>query len=1482
MARTVQDQAIMAPRKVEDEPLSKGAPRRTQPENHTTRLRREVQAAVIAGVNGNTPFVSLLTDLSTRKRDSDKSGAQQLLEQADLQREAGTNEIFGFFLQQAIQGSDPAIVQKRIQDARTEDQVLAADPTRGTKQYVASMAQPPLSAEAREDLEVNLEILDKILPIAQAITGIETAFDLFLQFIPPVTLVDNGQLTGSFTSIFENKQTIKRTIGYFRGLSPEQKRQQFPTFLEMSKVLRPNRRVQFLTALVDPASEEAALEPFGFWTLAETAIMGAGIVSGVIKIMHNFNAIKVAAKAGDKEVAADINLVLMQAADDALGDSMGIKRLTAMDNADPFKGSTYNPAAEDLISPAVHERIFAFKDKARAMLNDIAEGRSFARESFLSDKVDLKKAERRLREEYDVYVAARFQGKDKMVKLTGTTDNPRGVNFEFEITSPDGTVLKDIYKGSFVRDDVGMFHNLGTGSFFLSEKAQAAKTDFFGTVLAAIRLDNAQATVAAQLRKLVKEASKPIRKLKGEPKLRALLSRKERIKQVDSVLTTGDEIVPGGREFTLEELKAGVNGIKLADDQIEVYYNMRAIMRNLGILRGVDVRNDMVQRGVKEIFFKNGKLGFGEVIKDIEIAKRRLTGSTSEDIHEVFFSAGKASRPMKVADLDIDQAYAMGMRLVRLENDIKFSPHGRYRHVLARVDDIRPLPAIVVDLRKGYIPRINPKAVYFVQAFSPSHLDGAADTTRKAIRSFDNKKEAELFAAQFDNVKDLQGFGKKTDIRVVADEELEAFAAGDTGLSGVHGLIHSPRARTPIPHGTNGTVDNIPRMSALESIELYLQNTASFLTRNEWRMGVQTKWERTARFRFPGNKDISFANPGKALGDAEMRNAHEKIAQFSGFMDKGERRWEQMVRSVHEFAIDNIPRGRITDLLLKARRKDPVAGIRSLTFHNLLGMFNPIQLWVQAQGAAVAFSMNIFNPVELAKVFRQMHVMALIQRAKPGMLSKQQMQKIAKIGGFKNADEMLDTKKLWDQSGLFDSVMSSADVEAAARGFPTTMGSLRNFADSGLMFFRTGELFNRRMGFLTAVREAGGVRKVARSDQLFKEVLDRSNDLILNLGKANRAWWQKGFASIPTQFMQIQAKTLESIAGLNGAFTKMERAKLLLGQTALYGTAGVYAGNWMARNILSGVGMDQRDIDNANPALIKLLTGGFTDSIAYLMGFDIVASDRGALLNGMDQTVLSFLTEENTLFNWVGGPSSVLPTRMWEAFRKLHPWMARPQDMHGRTDVSATDVSDTLRSVGEDIIGFVTSPFAVTSQWNKAWLMHDLGVLRDKNGNFIAQPQGGFNLQTVWGAGFGWKPDALQRKFDLSEMNEARREYIQFRTNMLLIEFDKFLIALERARTSGVPMTEDETRRHRVKRQVLVDSLHPDARFAVLRAFRQRLKDRRGGGSQFERQQKTYWDNNFVFPLTDALFDDIRGRGKIADNARIIQVSPPDRKQEKD
>lgn len=1392
-------------------------------ESNSLKESRLAQAAVLRSEAKGTPVMEEFVGVSEESKKL--SGDAVRANAAGEFNDAVMVDARDMFISAALEpgsgvNADAALMGMSQVEAENEKEKGTA--AFAIKQYVQAISDPSLDMDAKKKLATDLYLQDNLAEMTQDISGWETARDTLLSvFIGPKDLYDAYQVTGEL-SPWKQEDQYRKFAHWFHRLDENEKLETWPAIKEyLTDNMPRDRAAQFAAGLLDPALVDDVGSDLSIWGSVDAAALGVGVISAAFKMRKLFNPIKAAARAGDIERSADANMALLE--NPGAAQSFDLDDWQVNTNALPFLGDDIDDAVASELSGAVHERIFQFRDRMVEAFTDLSEGRSFTREGFL-DTEDTARAERRIKDEYDQYIAARFQEKDKIVNLTSTDETIDGRNFNFTVTSPDGTQVKDTFRGKFVLDDVGFWTHSPRSSVFFSELTQSRKTDFLSTVKAAIRLDNTAASVGEQLRAVIRDASKPIRGFKGK-------NRKVRIQEVDDILIAGDDMA---KEFTPRELMAGVNGIKLDEDQMEYYYNMRQTLNGLGILRNMDARRGMVARGVKEINMGGDSRFFGTPIDDAAVAQTRLRGLNK------IWKFDEVGRAVDTERLNMDELYAEGYRLMKLEEDTVLGGN-RYQHVLVKSDKMGELPAVVLDLKKGYVSRINPNATYFVQRFTEDTLDGAKSTRRKALRSFDTKKAADEYAASLYAARGVDETG--VSFHVVEDKELEAFKAGDSGMTQTGGLVYSPRAREPVPHN-DGDATTVPRTSALESIELYLENTKNYMTRNDWRMGLRKKWENTAKFRL-GN-DVPFEE-GENIANTELRTLWEKINTYSGFMDKSERTWEQTAKGMFEWSTEKFGRNRISDFILTQRQISPLARLRSATFHTLLGFFNPVQLWVQAQGAAVAASMNIFKPATLQKLVRQQGALTLQQHVNFND-SPEILRKLAKGFGYDSVEEMQATVEMWKKSGFYDSVLSSADVEAAARGMPTTKQGVKKFFDSGLMFFRAGELFNRRLAFLTAMDELGGAAKLRSSDKLFKEALDRANGLILNLGKANRASWQKGFLSIPTQFLQIQTKTIESLLGANGVFTKREAGKVMLGQMALYGAAGVFGGQFALRAAMDLAGKDQIDVNNMDPDYLASLTGGFTDWFAQaVVGADITAADRGALLNGMDQTFLGLFTEESSAFEWIGGPSAVGPTRVFTKLREMSAVFITPQDINGNVSFEAQDVTDTLSFLGRGMIEGIASPFSTGNQVMKYFLMRDLGAIRDKNGNLVANPREGFNWQTEWATLIGFKPELLQRKFDLSEINEETRKYVEFRTAILVNNWDSFMQEYERARVEGRDLDEDTIRMIRKRHNVLVNGISdPGVRRKVIDSYRNKLRNRKKGNAQLDRQMQQYYDNMLI------------------------------------
>jgi hypothetical protein len=1384
-----------------------------------------------------TTFYDKLKDESNRQVD----------EIANLAKSEFQNRYSEFFGDQPENGIQ--VIQQLEADANSQK----ADPTTPYMEWAQAqnVGAFPLGEDDLKRLAYQKYFEDQILDVVDDVDLADIMGDILIDIatlgIKP--LVDMYQGTGTINGLTVG-QVIEKMRDEFLMNTPERQLELFPVMFDQLKEVMPESRAAILMqAIVSPSGQADAEFDFGLFGTLDLGFLLGGAAATLIRLRKLRNAAKVAEEVGDLETGTDITMNVLRGTDEGMGLGPGINqpRITGTTSASGFAG--VDDAAAPGLAPGIHESIFQFRDMLEEGLGGLREGRTMLQEGFL-DSTDQAKAVGRLTDEWDRYVKDTFQGKSKPtnIDMQITAD---GVRVKFDIIEPNGAIKNSEWTGRFVTDDIGMYRGTVKDNVLGSAKQQAFGTTFFDTVNAAIRLDNTSAAVGTQFRKLFKEATKSLRSTKG---FRGLLTRKQKLKDVEDVLLAGDDL---GKVFTIKELRQGVNGVRLDDDAIGAYYKVRALMDGMWWIRNASILKGLRARGAKEIAPGGEAVGFGEVAQTAAQASQRMAGRR----RTFFFNRGKEGDKVNVSDLDFDLAYANGWRLVRLEQDLLRNGE-RFKHILVHNEDLRELPMIVTQRHEGYVPRVNPKGLYFVQAVQESSVDGIAGTTTRAIRSFSTEKEALEYASKLEAdrvinpekvAKELK-IGEGTKLKVVRDREAEALRVGDSGVGSVRGLVHSPRARNRVPHGPEGETE-FPRLAALESMELYLENTKNFVTRNEWRMGMIRKWEKTAQYEL--GRPVSFDNPGQALANEQLQRLHERISHYAGLMDKSERAWEERMTNLYEFATSKFGKdSRISEFMLNHRLTDPGAVVRSVTFHSMLGAFNPIQWWVQAQGAAVAMSINITNPVRLQKVFRQMHGLAAVQHMDVLKKAPDWARKMGKATGYKDLEELSAMKQLWDKSGFYDSTLLNADLASSARGFPTTQGGIKEFFQTGLMFFRAGELFNRRMAFLTAIDELGGAAKVAKNDVLFKEALERANNLVLNLGRANRAQFQKGLLSVPTQFMQIQTKTAEAFLGNAGILKPAERWKMLLGQVLLYGSAGLPLGQ-MGLRFMTDMTNDQLDLNDPNRTpeeLIAFANGGFTDLFFNLVNADVTGGERGSLINGLDQTIFSFFTDEQTLMTQFMGPSGVPPGRFFQKLREMSVWFNVPRRADGTVDITAQQVTDNLRRFVMETPELAGSWFSTTSQITKFMLMQDLGQIRNTKGQLISQ--GDHNWQTEWATLIGFKPNELQLNYDLSERNQAYTEYVRLRADMLVRESRKFLGFLAKHRQDGTTPSEEDLQEWYNRNDFLRNTISPDVRREVQELYESRLRAEVRGEGSLDRQMQRYWDN-LMFDLSG----EVPGRG---------------------
>jgi hypothetical protein len=292
-------------------------------------------------------------------------------------------------------------------------------------------------------------------------------------------------------------------------------------------------------------------------------------------------------------------------------------------------------------------------------------------------------------------------------------------------------------------------------------------------------------------------------------------------------------------------------------------------------------------------------------------------------------------------------------------------------------------------------------------------------------------------------------------------------------------------------------------------------------------------------------------------------------------------------------------------------------------------------------------------------------------------------------------------------------------------------------------------MFNRRIAFSTAYNDWKKAAKAGDelTDEVLKGIIDRSHDLMLNMGMANRAAWQKGIFGVGTQFQQVSAKTIETLFGMNGNFTGAERAKILLGQGLLYGGAGVPLGTMGTQYIAELMGYDQVELEReAGPEFVKAMNEGFTGWFTLaVLGVDANVGDRSSLISGVEGIVDNFLFSEgnfaSALLGAFTGPAGDFWAGMTGQYEPLSLGLAESRPIN------------VARAMANPFL----SSIKTFKNADKALFMHRFGKIVDKN--FQTVVQGPFNWKEELAVAIGFQLNREVVTRSLEEQTKVRNEW---------------------------------------------------------------------------------------------------------------------------
>ena len=623
----------------------------------------------------------------------------------------------------------------------------------------------------------------------------------------------------------------------------------------------------------------------------------------------------------------------------------------------------------------------------------------------------------------------------------------------------------------------------------------------------------------------------------------------------------------------------GYGGVTLTDKEFAAYSGVRRTLDDAHRLNDQNlirsnqiVGNKKVSIGSKDFYAKpfdepdSALAAFNVDAKSTRISVIHADGAT-EAVDDI------SSEVMK-------DWYNKGYVLTKMGSGNQFEwfdgARGLTKYGLVRKEAISNLPAEGMLAKvPNYLPKLRKDANFFVKRKTKVLIDGKEIIVPKAVAYGQTQQQLRVWLAKQEAMAEETGeVFNRADFDIIPDKD---FGKGtDSDVITINGgLVNGKRSSTSIEYA--GDVDDdVNRVDAINALQKYFSITADRTAMSEWRAEAKARvLNQAADFPEIGpvvkeNWDaardlISKSNLDKGERGALLA-AYDQVQAISNVPTAGEQAFQGMFTSIGKRfdrpgkAIGLVDNESIAKFMYKIDDKNPTNLLKSAVFNTTLGAFNLGQIAVQAAGATVALTVS---PVSASKAMHKWLISSALDLASKGneAVSTAALKKILKGMGIK--DETLVTDyNMWQRSGLRDSIVNAnADVASTYNKIPYDAGVLRRgfhaLAEVGQTPYKMGELASMRISFFTALEDVKKLRGAAfkYSDEDMTEVLARTEQFRLNMGAANKAAFQKGLASVPTQFKQIYTKYLEAIAG--NWFTKREKTQLVLGQIGLFGAVGV-------------------------------------------------------------------------------------------------------------------------------------------------------------------------------------------------------------------------------------------------------------------------------------------------------------------------------------
>ena len=1230
--------------------------------------------------------------------------------------------------QQSLTGLGGAIVSSLTDDTPEEDiedaamaiQSLTAEPDKAPAitHYVNAISLAPTFVEKRA---IEVEWASEIARQAMESQG---GFEAFLRgaqmFVPFANLIDTVDITGA--NIIGNTKVM---INNYQRMPWEDKITKLPIIFagllekvdgDEGKAVREMMRLVMgedgrkLDLFLDTVDIAAVAYPF-------------------LKLAKSGSVVKTARNVSNYDEAGRLNNTALKGGDETFEATNTTQEVAAL-NTSPFKWESYVPEATDGIAAETVNTVTGLRLQTQSILGELedvplrhifrpdveANIQSKAKGAFAEDLKRLYGKDRAVSEaeivasdEFGFTVSAVVRVDDANIGVK------RYIRYTKDEASELDSVVADDIKGTLNSPEVWM------------------NKVFNGSVDEATLVGLTEGHALDVLQRAAKTAL---------PKNKASAAK------LDAVLLQGDDI---GETFTMRQLKDGIETpkgvIALTDEEIGSYYAQRDLFDTLFELKNKQLASRRAFEGGVGVSVKSKKSNYTLAAQPTESWGTART---------VYNSATK--KPMGVATAN-KLFKEGGYKRVFLDAPVDFGGDvGKLTAALVPEGAIRAFPKRVLQYSKGYVPRNWEGVFYAARKSVPVLRNGEKFSEYQTVRFFDNKTEASAYVNNW-KAKNPEG-----NMEYVFKDERPVAEVDQDVIKSFGGLYGTSRNDRKVLMGMNG--DEPVRVSAIKAMDANINHIATAMPLNNFRMGMQATWEKSAKKflenpRDPMNSNFLPSTPAQT--EVALRRSRDWIKDQMRIPSEAERRWGTVTRSIGEW-MEGKPLigGELRKWTLEIGAKDPFANLRAGAFHAMLGWFNPAQLLVQAQSASVALSLHpTMAPRILPQVFR-------LRAGINSHMNPEAIAKIAKASGM-NVDEYAKLVSDYNKSGLQQSLKSTADYAAATLGNGLSSGALSRSADKGLVFFREGESFGRMYSWLVSREKWLKSGKKIATQKDIDAITTDSVRMTMNLHRANRAHWQKGVLSVPTQFWQINAKFVENLMPTvigTGKWTGVEKSKVLMGQLMLYGGAGVP----LAGLIDQGISAMQGDDYEMSAEELELRRNGVIGWMQELMFDDVLqGSGRLGLGGGLKDLAVSIsemgngeMPEMKKAFGAFGAAGG----RMFTAIGELAPYLNPSLDL----DFTPVEAELAVTALTDVISSF--------NNFHTATIWYRMRKATDKNGNAL------FDLDDtdsalIIGKALGLQPDRMNEVFELSTYNRERKRMVSKTTEAVLSEYNKLFTMVD-------------------------------------------------------------------------------------------------------